>query len=318
MTHEIQADIANVLRHAEFSRRQMVVTSLAAGFAMAVQPVAAATITTSADGLDAGETKVPVGDQTIPAYRAMPKQGGPFPVVLMVQEIFGVHEHIKDICRRFARLGYFAIAPELYARQGDVSKLGSIDEILKVVTKVPDTQVMADLDACVDYATKTGKGDVTRLGITGFCWGGRIVWLYAAHSQRLKAGAAWYGRLVGQGSDLTPKHPVDIAADLKAPVLGLYAGKDQGIPLDTVESMRQALEKAKVPARIDVYPNAQHGFYADYRSSYDEADAKDGWNKLLARHQGRAGRVAPGQAPRHREPALRTGRKPQGGGEDRG
>ena len=282
MSQDLHGDIANALARAELSRRQMVVTSLAAGFAMAVQPVTAATITTSDEGLTAGEVKVPVGDQTIPAYRAMPKSGGPFPVVLVVQEIFGVHEHIKDICRRFARLGYFAIAPELYARQGDVSKLQSIDEIREVVAKVPDEQVMSDLDACVEYATETGKGDVTRLGITGFCWGGRIVWLYAAHSKRLKAGVAWYGRLVGQPTELTPQQPIDVAANLNAPVLGFYGGKDQGIPLNTVEQMREALKKAKVPARIDVYPNAQHGFFADYRPSYDEADAKDAWNKLQA------------------------------------
>ena len=282
MTQDLHADIANVLGHAELSRRAMVVTSLAAGFALAVQPVAAATVTTSDEGLTAGEVKIPVGDQTIPAYRAMPNKGGPFPVALVVQEIFGVHEHIKDICRRFAKLGYLAIAPELYARQGDVSKLKTIDEIRPIVAKVPDAQVMSDLDACVEYATETGKGDVTRLGITGFCWGGRIVWLYAAHSQRVKAGVAWYGRLVGEPSDLFPKHPVDVAADLNAPVLGLYAGKDTGIPLDSVEKMREALKKSKVPAQIVVYPEAQHGFHADYRPSYNEADARDGWNKLQA------------------------------------
>lgn len=279
---DLHNDIANVLGRADLSRRQMIVTSLATGFALAVQPVGAATITTNADGLTAGEVKIPVGDSTIPAYRAMPAKGGPFPVVLVVQEIFGVHEHIKDICRRFAKLGYMAIAPEMYARQGDVSKLKSIDEIRPIVAKVPDAQVMGDLDATVEYATETGKGDVTRLGITGFCWGGRIVWLYAAHSKQLKAGVAWYGRLVGDASDLMPKHPVDVAADLKAPVLGLYAGKDTGIPLDTVEKMREAVKKAKVPAEIVVYPEAQHGFNADYRPSYGEADAKDGWNKLQA------------------------------------
>lgn len=280
MSRDTDADVANVFERTAFSRREVVVTSLAAGFAMAVQPVTAATITTSAEGLAADEVKVPVGDETIPAYRAMPKEGGPFPVVLVVQEIFGVHEHIKDICRRFAKLGYFAIAPELYARQGDVSKLKTIDEIRPIVARVPDTQVLADLDACVEYAAESGKGDITRLGITGFCWGGRIVWLYAAHSQRLKAGVAWYGRLVGDATENTPRHPVDVAAELKAPVLGLYAGKDQGIPLDTVERMREALKKARVAAEIVVYPEAQHGFYADYRPSYNERDARDGWNKL--------------------------------------
>ncbi len=279
MSRDSDVDVANVLGRTVFSRREVVVTSLAAGFAMAVQPVTAATITTDAEGLTADEVKVKVGDETIPAYRAMPKEGGPFPVVLVVQEIFGVHEHIKDICRRFAKLGYFAIAPELYARQADVSKL-SIDEIRAIVPKVPDAQVLGDLDACVEFAAESGKGDITRLGITGFCWGGRIVWLYAAHSPRLKAGVAWYGRLVGDRNEFTPRQPVDVAAELKAPVLGLYAGKDQGIPLDTVEQMREALKKAKVPAEIVVYPEAQHGFYADYRPMYNERDARDGWNKL--------------------------------------
>jgi carboxymethylenebutenolidase len=282
MSHELQADIANVLSRVELSRRTMVVTSLAAGFAMAVQPVSAAAISTSSEGLTAGEVKIPVGDHTIPGYRAMPASGGPFPVVLVVQEIFGVHEHIKDICRRFAKLGYLAVAPELYARQGDVSKLTSFDEIRGIVSKVPDAQVMSDLDAAVEYAKESGKGDVTRLGITGFCWGGRIVWLYAAHSTQLKAGVAWYGRLVGESSELSPQHPVNVAAELKAPVLGLYAGQDQGIPLETVEQMRTALKSAKVPAEIIVYPEAQHGFHADYRPMYKEDDAKEGWNRLQA------------------------------------
>jgi carboxymethylenebutenolidase len=245
-----------------------------------VQPVSAQTITTGSEGLTAGEVKIPVKDGEIPAYRAMPATGGPFPVALVVQEIFGVHEHIKDVCRRFAKLGYLAIAPEMYARQGDVSKLKTIDEIRVVVAKVPDAQVMSDLDAAVAYASSTGKGDVDRLGITGFCWGGRIVWLYAAHSKQLKAGVAWYGRIVGDKSDLFPRHPLDVANKLKAPVLGLYAGKDTGIPLDSVEKMRVALEKAKSPSEIFVYPDAQHGFHADYRPSYAAGPARDGWSKL--------------------------------------
>jgi carboxymethylenebutenolidase len=282
MSRPVQDEITNVLAQVALSRRDMVVTGLAAGFALAVQPVTAQTITTSAEGLTAGEVTIPVGDQQIPGYRAMPSIGGPFPVALVVQEIFGVHEHIRDVCRRFARLGCFAIAPELYARQGDVSKLKSIDEIRAIVAKVPDEQVMSDLDACVEYAQESGKGDVTRLGITGFCWGGRIVWLYAAHSRQLKAGVAWYGRLVGEPAELQPKHPVNVAAELQAPVLGLYAGKDQGIPPESVEQMRKALETAKVDCEIILYPDAQHGFHADYRPSYKEDDAKDGWQRLLA------------------------------------
>jgi carboxymethylenebutenolidase len=264
------------------SRREFVVTSLAAGFAMAVQPVSADTISTDSKGLEAGEVKIPVEKGEIPAYRAMPDKGGPFPTVLVVQEIFGVHEHIKDICRRFAKLGYFAVAPELYARQGDVSKLTDIKEIIdKVVSKVPDAQVMSDLDATVAWAKKTGKADTAKLGITGFCWGGRIVWLYAAHSKDLKAGVAWYGRLISDKDDLHPKNPIDLVGDLKAPVLGLYGGADMGIPNDTVEKMQKALKEAKKPCEIVLYPDTPHGFNADYRPSYRKDKAEDGWKRLL-------------------------------------
>lgn len=282
MTNDPRADIDSLGCRAELNRREMVVTSLAAGFALAVQPISAATISTDASGIVAGEVKIPVADEKIPGYRAMPGKGGPFPVVLVVQEIFGVHEHIKDVCRRFAKLGYMAIAPELYARQGDVSKLQSIDAIRPIVATVPDVQVMSDLDACVEFAKDSGKGDVTKLHITGFCWGGRIVWLYSAHSKQLKSGVAWYGRLEGDKTELQPEHPLDVAGKLNAPVLGLYAGKDAGIPLASVEKMRTALAASKVPAQIVVYPEAQHGFHADYRPSYKEDDAKDGWQRLLA------------------------------------
>src|SRR5215471_949043 len=188
-------DQSTLLPKVDLTRREFVVTSLAAGFALATQPVSAETITTDTKGLEAGEVKIPVKDGEAPAYRAMPAAGGPFPVVLVVQEIFGVHEHIKDICRRLAKLGYFAVAPELYARQGDVSKLTDFQEIFKIVAKVPDAQVMSDLDAAVEYAKKSSKGNTAKLAITGYCWGGRIVWLYSAHNKDVKAGAAWYGRL---------------------------------------------------------------------------------------------------------------------------
>jgi carboxymethylenebutenolidase len=279
----MHSDVDNVLARVELNRRHVVASGLAAaGFALAVQPIGAATITTDTSGIDAGDVKIPVGQETLPGYRAQPARGGPFPVVLVVQEIFGVHEHIKDICRRFAKAGYYAIAPELYFRQGDVAKLKSVDEIRPIVAKVPDAQVMADLDAAVDFAQKSGKGDVAKLAITGFCWGGRIVWLYAEHSKRLKAGAAWYGRVVGDPTELQPKHPVNIAADLKAPVIGLYGAKDQGIPGETLEQMRTALKKAKVDSEIIVYPNSGHAFLADYRPSYNEVDAQDAWQKMLA------------------------------------
>jgi carboxymethylenebutenolidase len=275
-------DLKSLLPKSDFTRRGFVMTTLAGGFALAVQPVSAETITTDTNGLDAGEVKIETADGTIPAYRAMPERGGSFPVALVVQEIFGVHEHIKDICRRLAKLGYLAVAPELYARQGDVSKISDFREIFsKVVSKVPDAQVMSDLDAAVDWAAKSKKGDVARLGITGFCWGGRIVWLYAAHNPKLKAGVAWYGRLTGDKDPLHPKHPVDVAAALKCPVLGLYGGADSGIPLDTVETMRAALKEAKQPSEIEIFPDAPHAFYADYRPSYRKEPAEAGWKRLL-------------------------------------
>jgi carboxymethylenebutenolidase len=276
----MEEDLLSLMPQSQFSRREFVVTSLAAGFALAVQPVSADTITTDTKGIEAGEVHIPTKDGEMPAYRAMPKTDGPFPVVLVVQEIFGVHEHIKDVCRRFAKLGYLAIAPELYARQGDVSKLKDFQDILKIVMKVPDSQVMSDLDAAVAWAKKSGKGDTAKLGITGFCWGGRIVWLYAAHNKNLKAGVAWYGRLVGKSTELQPKNPIDLVSELKAPVLGLYGGSDQGIPTDTVEQMRKALKEAGKPSEIILYPDTPHGFHADYRPSYRKEAAEDGWKRL--------------------------------------
>lgn len=263
------------------ARRGFLVGGLATGFALAAGPIRAEAIITDTQGLDAGAVQVPVSDAEIPAYRSKPATGGPFPVVLVVQEIFGVHEHIKDITRRLAKLGYYAIAPELYARQGDVSKMTDVQSIIKdVVSKVPDAQVMSDLDATLAYAAGDG-GDVDRVAITGFCWGGRIVWLYAAHNPHLKAAAAWYGPLVGEPTSLKPKNPVDIAPTLTVPVLGLYAGDDANIKPEHVEAMRQALAKGQSGSQIVVYPGVPHGFHADYRPSYREKEAKDGWAKLL-------------------------------------
>jgi carboxymethylenebutenolidase len=281
------ADLAALRGQTAFTRREILVTSLAAGFALATQPVSAQTITTGTDGLTAGEVKIPVSDGEIPGYRAMPAKGRQFPVVLVVQEIFGVHEHIRDLCRRLAKAGYLAVAPELYARQGDVSKISDWKQIFAdVVSKVPDSQVMSDLDATAAWAGKSSSGDVKRLAITGFCWGGRIVWLYAAHNPQLKAGVAWYGRITGDVNALQPKYPLDVAADLKAPVLGLYGGQDQGIPLTDIDKMRAALAAAKQPSEIVVFPDAPHGFLADYRPSYREADAREGWAKCLAWFRG--------------------------------
>ncbi|HSF47647.1 MAG TPA: dienelactone hydrolase family protein [Burkholderiales bacterium] len=265
-----------------WSRREFVVSMLTTGFALAVRPVGAQTITTDAQSLDAGEVKIPVKDGQIPGYRAAPAGKRDAAVILVVQEIFGVHEHIKDVCRRLAKQGYFAVAPELFARQGDVSKLSDFSEIRKVVSQVPDAQVMGDLDATVAWAEATGTADTKRLGITGFCWGGRVVWLYAAHNPQLDAGVAWYGRLVGESTPLTPKHPVDVASELKAPVLGLYGGADTGIPVETVEKMRAALKQAGKTADVVVYPDAPHAFFADYRQSYRKEPAQDGWARMLA------------------------------------
>ncbi|MDB9487966.1 dienelactone hydrolase family protein [Dolichospermum circinale CS-537/01] len=265
----------------EITRRKFIATAaLTTGFAVAVQPVSAKVITTNAKGLIAKTVKIPVKDGEIPAYRAQPDKGENFPIVLVIQEIFGVHEHIQDVVRRFAKLGYLAISPELFIRQGDVSKLSNIDEIRAIVSKVPDAQVLSDLDATVDWAVKSAKGNADKLAITGFCWGGRITWLYSAHNPNVKAGVAWYGRVVGNVTELQPKHPVDIASTLKVPVLGLYGGQDTGIPLDTVEQIREKLKSNSSKSEIIVYPDAPHAFFADYRPSYREKEAQDGWQRL--------------------------------------
>ncbi len=285
MPDDFAQDTKSLLARVDLSRRGFVVAgTLATGFALAARPVVAqSVITTDTTGLTAGEVQIPVAGGQIPAYHAMPATGGAFPTVVVIQEIFGVHEHIKDVCRRFAKLGYLAVAPEMYARQGDVSKLTDIPTIFKeVVSKVPDAQVMSDIDAAVAWAQGTGKANTDKLGITGFCWGGRVVWLYAAHQPKLKAGVAWYGRLVGQASELTPKHPIDVVADLKAPVLGLYGGADSGIPNDTVEKMQAALKAAGKPSEIVLYPDTPHAFHADYRPSFRKTQAEDGWARLQA------------------------------------
>ncbi|HYC35624.1 MAG TPA: dienelactone hydrolase family protein [Usitatibacter sp.] len=275
-------DFINFEPRAGFTRREFVMTTLATGFAAAVQPVAAQSqITTDTQGLDAREVKIPVKDGEMPAYVAAPSGKKNLPTVLVVQEIFGVHEHIKDICRRFAKSGYLAVAPELYARQGDVSNLTNMDQIRPIVAKVPDAQVMADLDSAASWAAKNG-GDANKLAITGFCWGGRIVWLYAAHNPRLKAGVAWYGRVEGNPTELQPKNPINVVADINAPVLGLYGGADAGIPNDGVDRMRAALKSAGKKSEIHTYPEMPHGFHADYRPSYRKEAAEDGWKRALA------------------------------------
>jgi len=267
------------------TRRTALKTAIGAGYAAATLPIAAQTvITTSADGLQAGPITYTVNGFQVPAYAAAPSGKTGLPVVLVIQEIFGVHGYIQDTCRRFAKLGYLAIAPELYARQGDPRSYTEIPKLQsELVSKVPDAQVMADLDGALAYAAANG-GDVNKAGITGFCWGGRIVWLYAA-TGKVKAGVAWYGRLVGQPSENTPKHPVDVAAQIKAPVLGLYGGKDQGIPVDTIDKMKSILATGSDAAKASqfvVYPEAGHAFHADYRPSYLKEAAEDGWRRTQA------------------------------------
>jgi carboxymethylenebutenolidase len=256
------------------SRRGFVMTSLASGFAVASNPVLAQAIVTDSAGLVAGEVSVPVADGKMPAYRAMPAAAGKYPVLLVVQEIFGVHEHIKDMCRRFAKMGYYALAPELFARQGDVSKMTDIGAILStVVAKVPDSQVNGDLDAAVAFATASGSADAARLGLVGYCWGGRAAWVYAQYNPRLKAAVSYYGLLDGMKSPIKPQDPVDFAANLKVPVLGLYAGIDSFVKPAVIDQMRAGIVKSGSGSEIVIFPNVNHGFNADYRPTYDKTAA---------------------------------------------
>ena len=268
------------------TRRTALKAVLGVGYAATALPIMAQTaIKTPSDGLRAGEITFEVNGFKVPAYYAAPAGKTGLPVILVIQEIFGVHEYIADTARRFAKAGFLAIAPELFARQGDPTQYGEMAKLMtEVVSKVPDAQVMADLDGAVQWAGANG-GDAAKMGITGFCWGGRITWLYAAHSTSVKAGVAWYGRLVGASSALTPKHPVEIAPILNAPVLGLYGGQDGGIPLDTVDKMKMALASGSAAAKASqfvVYPDAPHAFHADYRPSYRKEAAEDGCQRAVA------------------------------------
>lgn len=263
-------------------RRDFLKTALGTGFAAAVLPVSAqSVIKTDANGLSVGQFNVNVNGQDVPVYRAQPEGKTNLPVILVISEIFGVHEYIADVARRFAKLGYLALAPNLFVRQGDPNNYQSIAELQKeLISKIPDTQVMSDIDAVVAWAKENG-GNTSKLGITGFCWGGRITWLYAAHNPKVKAGVAWYGRLVGANTPLTPHHPIDIAAGLKTPILGLYGEQDAGIPVSTVEQMKEALAKGSSKSEFIVFKNSGHAFHADYRPSYVEADAKEGWKRCV-------------------------------------
>jgi carboxymethylenebutenolidase len=280
-------DLDSLTPHRGFNRRAFVQTSLGCGFAAAALPVGAQTIKTDSQGLVAGEVSIPVGKNfKLPAYRAAPEgKTSDLPVVLVLSEIFGVHEHIADVARRFAKQGYLAIAPELFIRQGNAKASSDITTLLStIISKVPDEQVLGDLDATVAWALTQGA-DPKKLGVTGFCWGGRMTWLYTAHNPKVKAAVAWYGRLVGEASNLNPRHPLDLAALLHAPVLGLYGGDDSGIPQDSIDKMKLALAAAPAVAKASefvVYPDTPHAFHADYRPSYRKAAADDGWKRCLA------------------------------------
>jgi carboxymethylenebutenolidase len=283
---EFKALLPGQSTEAGATRRTALKTALGVGYAASVMPIMAQTaIKTPTDGLTAGEVSIDVKGFKMPAYRAMPAGKKNLPVVLVLSEIFGVHEHIADVANRFARAGYLAIAPELFVRQGDAQSYGEIAKLMaEVISKVPDAQVMGDLDAAVAWAGANG-GDLSRVGVTGFCWGGRQTWLYTAHSKAIKAGVAWYGRIVGAQNELTPKNPIDIAGQLNGPVLGLYGGADTGIPLDGVEKMKAALATGNAASKASqfvVYPDAPHAFHADYRPSYRKEAAEDGWKRCLA------------------------------------
>ncbi len=285
-TQDLSALLPGRSTEAGATRRTALKAAMGVGYAASVLPTLAQTaIQTPADGLVAGDVTIDVKGFGMPAYRAAPAGKTGLPVVLVLSEIFGVHEYIADTARRLARAGYLAIAPELFVRQGDAQGYGEMAKLIaEVISKVPDAQVMGDLDATVAWAAANG-GDVKKLGVTGFCWGGRQTWLYAAHNPNVKAAVAWYGRLVGVQNELTPRNPVDVAAQLHGPVLGLYGGADTGIPLDTVDKMKTALAAGSVAAKAStfvVYPDAPHAFHADYRSSYRQADAEDGWKRALA------------------------------------
>lgn len=266
-----------------FSRRGFVMTGLISGFTLATTVVHAQAITTDSAGLEAGDVQIPTADGQMPAYRAMPAGNGPFPIVLVIEEIFGVHEYIKDTCRRLAKLGYCAVAPEVYARQGDLTKMTDIQQIVReVISKKPDAELLSDLDATAKWAAASSKGDAARLGVTGFCRGGRAVWLYAAHNPAVKAAVAWYGPLGGGRTDIQPKTAADVAGEIKAPVLGLYGGADTGIPVADVEKQRDTARAAGKTVEIVIYPDTPHAFHADYRPSYRKQPAEDGWARMLA------------------------------------
>jgi carboxymethylenebutenolidase len=277
-------DVIGLTKPAPVSRRGFMTASaaVAAGYTLATGPVRADVIKTDTDGLDAGDNMIKVADGEMPGYYAKPKGAVRPPVVLVAMEIFGLHEYIKDVTRRLAKLGAFAVAPDYYFRKGvDLTKITEIKDLLPIVNAKPDAELLSDLDATVAWAKAQG-GDTTHLGIIGFCRGGRTVWEYAAHSSDLKAGVAFYGPPVDPPNPAWPKSPMQLASDMKAPVLGLYGAEDQGIPVAQVEAFKKALADDKKTAEFKIYPGAPHGFHADYRGSYRKEAAEDGWNQMQA------------------------------------
>lgn len=269
------------LRKYPLARRGLMMTGLISGFTLATTKVDAQVIHTDTDGLTAGETQIATDKGNLPAYYAKPAKGSGFPVVLVIEEIFGVHEHIKDLCRRLAKDGYLAVATEYYARIGDLSKMTDVPTIFKeVINKTPDGQMMSDLDATAAWAAKHG-GSATKLAVTGFCRGGRQTWLYAMHNPRLKAAAAWYGHVNTPDTDIQPHSPLEIADQLKCPLLGQYGGQDPSIKVADVQAAAAKARAAGKTVEIVVYPDAPHGFNADYRPSYRATDAKIAWQRML-------------------------------------
>jgi carboxymethylenebutenolidase len=280
----LTSDVIGLTRAAPFSRRGFMTASaaVAAGYTLAAGPVRADVIKTDTDGLDAGDTRIKVADGEMPGYYARPKGKVNPPVIVVAMEIFGLHEYIKDVTRRLAKLGAFAVAPDYYFRKGvDLTKISDIKELLPIVNAKPDAELLSDLDATVAWAKAEG-GDTAKLGIIGFCRGGRTVWEYSAHNSDLKAGVAFYGPPVDPPNPAWPKSPTQLAPEMKAPVLGLYGAEDTGIPVATVEALKQALEDNKKTAEFKIYPGAPHGFHADYRASYRKDAAEDGWNQMQA------------------------------------
>ena len=285
MKLDLDQDVKGILEpERAFDRRDFLTTALGASAALAASaPVSAQEINTDTQGLEAGDVTIKVADGTLPAYRAMPATGGPFATILVSPEVFGINHYMKDVCRRLAKAGYFAITPDVYARKADLTKITSFAEIMPIVNAKADPEMMADFDATVTYAQGSGKANVDKLGMTGFCRGGRTVWMYAAHNPKLRAAVAWYGPLGGKPSDAMPKNPLDLVKDIKVPVLGLYGAKDAGIPLADVDKMREALKGTGNKSEFVVYAEAGHGFGADFRpDNYRKQDAEDGWSRMLA------------------------------------